>query len=306
MRASDEPWSHHEAVVNGVRLHYVEAGGGPAVLLLHGFPEFWYSWRRQIPALASAGFRAVAPDLRGYNESEKPPAVASYSPDTLVEDVACLVREVGGRACVAGHDWGGVLAWGLAARHPGLVERLAVLNAPHPAAYLRELRGPAQWVRSWYVFFFQLPWLPERLLRAGDYALLRRVLRRQSARRGAFTPADVARYKEALDRPGALTAALNYYRAAFRHPLAGVTGPHTVRVPTLLVWGMRDPYLGPGLTEGLGKWVPDLRVARLPGVGHWVQNEEPEQVNSLLIEFFRGRGAAVTAAPAARGTRPSG
>src|SRR5262249_33835635 len=152
-----EPWAHRHALVGGLRLHYVEAGAGPPVLLLHGFPEFWYSWRHQLPALAGAGFRAWAPDLRGYNESEKPAGVRNYRVRLLVEDVAGLIRHTGaGRATVVGHDWGGVIAWRLAMDRPELVERLVILNAPHPGAFLRELRNPAQWLRSAYVLFFQL------------------------------------------------------------------------------------------------------------------------------------------------------
>jgi pimeloyl-ACP methyl ester carboxylesterase len=285
------PWSHREAATNGVRLHYVEAGDGPLVVLLHGFPEFWYSWRHQIPALAAAGFRVIAPDLRGYNESDKPPGVDAYRTETLVDDVDALIRHAGAaRAAVVGHDWGGVLAWLLPLWHPDVVERLAVLNAPHPAAYLRELRRGGQLLRSWYVLFFQLPWLPERLIRAGDFALVRRMLRRGPARPGAFTPEDVERHVEALKRPGALTAALNYYRAAVRgsglRRVMRQVRPTTV--PTLLVWGVRDPYLSPRLTQGLEAWVPDLRVERLAESSHWVQNEAPDRVNRALIRFLRG------------------
>ena len=186
-------------------------------LALHGFPEFWYSWRHQLPALAAAGFRAVAPDLRGYNLSDKPPGVAGYRMEHLVADVAGLVRGTGRpRAAVVGHDWGGAIAWTFAMRHPELVERLVVLNAPHPAAFLRELRTPAQLLRSWYVFFFQLPGLPEWYVRRRDFALLERALRRGAVRPGAFSDEDVRLCKEALARPGALTAAINYYRAVFR------------------------------------------------------------------------------------------
>src|SRR5579884_3024966 len=161
-------WTHRHASVNGVRLHYVEAGRGPLVVLLHGFPEFWYSWRHQIPALAAAGFRVLAPDLRGYNESDKPPGVAAYGLERVAGDVAALVRHAGERrAAVVGHDWGGGIAWWLAMHRPDVVGRLAVLNAPHPAAFRRELRTPGQLLRSWYVFFFQLPALPEWLFRAG-------------------------------------------------------------------------------------------------------------------------------------------
>jgi pimeloyl-ACP methyl ester carboxylesterase len=276
-------------LVNGVRHHFIEAneaGCGPLVVLLHGFPEFWYSWRHQIPALARAGFRVVAPDLRGYNQSEKPQGVKNYRLSLLVEDVACLIRELGEtRASVVGHDWGGALAWAFAMRRPDLVDRLAVLNAPHPAAFRREMRNPRQWLRSWYMFFFQLPYLPEWWLQANHYALLESMMRLQPARPGAFTEDDIRRYKEALAQPGARTATVNWYRALFRYP-GEMKEVKPILAPTLLVWGERDPYLGVNMTRGLERWVPDLRVVRLPGVSHWVQNDEPAEVNRLLLEFL--------------------
>lgn len=284
-------WEHREAVVNGVRLHYVEAGSGPLVILLHGFPEFWYSWRHQIPALAAAGFHVLAPDLRGYNLSDKPPGVLAYRLEVLLADVAELIRHAGAdSAAVAGHDWGGVLAWHLPVYHPGRVDKLIVLNAPHPAAYRRELRSWRQWLKSWYVLLFQLPGLPEELIRAGDFDLIGRLLLHGPVHENAFTPEDVRRYKQALARPGALTAALNYYRAGLRsllHPDVRDNAP--VTVPTLLLWGERDPYLNTSLTERLGPWVPDLRVVRLPDASHWVQNDAPERINRLMIDFLHGR-----------------
>jgi pimeloyl-ACP methyl ester carboxylesterase len=284
---TDHGWREGEALVNGVRLHYVEAGAGPLVVLLHGFPEFWYCWRHQIPALAAAGFRVVAPDLRGYNRSDKPPGVAGYRMSLLVEDVAGLIRHAGAeRACVVGHDWGGVIAWKLALGRPDLVDRLAVLNAPHPAAMRRELRGLAQWFRSAYVLFFQLPRLPEWLILRDGCAFLDKVLR-QTVRRGAFSREDVARYKQALSVPGAATAALNYYRAAMRFPTRPAEDERPITTPTLLIWGERDRYLGVRLSEGLGRWVRRLRVERLRNASHWVQNDDPERVNALLLDFLR-------------------
>ena len=281
-------WRDEFAVINGVRLHWVEAGTGPLVVLLHGFPEFHYSWRHQIPALAGAGFRVAAPDLRGYNLSEKPPGVAPYGIAHLTADIAALIAHLGEpRAVVVGHDWGGAVAWHLAATRPEFVERLAVLNCPHPAALARDLFRPRQLRRSWYVFAFQIPWLPERLFRAGNYALLRRTLRREPTRPGAFTDADIERYVEAAARPGSTTATINYYRAAARRRPRTMLGDHSsIVAPTLLIWGERDAHLGLHFAEGLDRWVPGIRVERIPDASHWVQNDAPERVNELLVEFL--------------------
>jgi epoxide hydrolase 4 len=193
--ASTRGMAHRWVDVHGLRLHCVEAGTGPLVVLLHGFPEFWYAWRHQIPALADAGYRVVAPDLRGYNTSDKPPRVRDYRPSVLAQDVADLVVALGARsAAVAGHDWGGGLAWLLAIQHPERIERLVVLNAPHPIRLLKSLRSPRQLRRSWYMLAFQAPWLPERLMAARDFQALRRALRQQPTRPGAFTAQDIDRY----------------------------------------------------------------------------------------------------------------
>jgi len=271
---------------NGIRLHYVEAGPpqGPLVLLLHGFPEFWYSWRHQLPALAARGMRVVAPDLRGYNLSDKPTGVAAYDIDLLAQDIAELVAALGApRAAVVGHDWGGAVAWQTAMRHPDRVSRLGILACPHPFAMARALvKSRAQRRRSWYMFFFQLPLLPERRL-AGDR--LRGWIRGWG---GTLPDADLDRYVEALARPGALTAALNYYRAAFRRwPRSLRERPPRVDAPTLVLWGQKDPVLGLELTEHLDRWVAGpLRVEVLAGVGHFVQQDAPDEVSRLLCEFL--------------------
>lgn len=291
---------HGEVELEDVRLHFVEAGAGPLVILLHGFPEFWYSWHHQLRALAEAGYRAVAPDMRGYNRSDRPAGVEAYRLRRLVDDVAGLMAALGSdRAAIAGHDWGGVVAWRLAIDRPALVDRLIVLNAPHPAAMRRELRTPGQLLRSWYVFFFQLPAIPEWVLSAFDFAVLERVFR--TGPRRPFTDEEIRRYKDALSRPGALTAMINYYRAAGRRLLrrsrggrgapgrGGADGERPgegVRTPTLLIWGERDRYLGRGLTRGLERWVPDLRIERLPRASHWVQQDAPQRVSELMIEFL--------------------
>lgn len=286
----DEPWKHLYGEVNGLRFHYVEAGTGPLVVLLHGFPEFWYSWRHQIPVLTQAGFRVIAPDLRGYNLTDKPQGVRNYRLELLVADVVGLIDHAGEeRAVVVGHDWGGVIAWELARRSPRHIEKLAILNAPHPAAFQRELRNPAQWLRSSYALFFLLPWLPEWLVQAGDYALLKRTLRQTPVHPAAFSDEDIRHYQQALARPGARTATLNYYRAALRNLGAASRNRRPIEAPTLLLWGLRDPYIGIGVTEGLSDWVPNLRVVQLAEASHWVQNDAPERVNELLLQFLHDR-----------------
>ncbi len=287
-----ETWSHREGTVNGIRLHWVEQGEGPLVVLLHGFPEFWYAWRHQLPALAAAGFRAVAPDLRGYNLSDKPRGVRAYRIEALLGDLEGLIALLAGeqgetRAHVVGHDWGGAFAWFAPLFFPERLHSLTLLNAPHPLAFRRELRtSAAQRKRSSYVFLFQLPWIPERRIRAGNFAVVEKMLRRDPVTPGAFSDEDVRLYKEALARPGALTAAVNYYRAALRFPprVRGRTWPKNLR--TLLVWGERDRYLGPGLLEGLDRWVPNLAIERIPEASHWVQADAPETVNEILIRFL--------------------
>ena len=284
------PLAHSYVDLDDVRLHVVEAGQGPLVILLHGFPEFWYSWRHQIPALARAGYHVFAPDMRGYNRSDKPHGVRPYRIDMLIRDVARLIDHAGvERAVVVGHDWGGVVAWQFAMRYPERVRRLVILNAPHPARVIAAGWSWKQLRRSWYVFFFQLPWLPEASLRARRFALLRRVLRTGPMCPGSFGPSDIERYVAAAAQPGALTAAINYYRALLRQsPAHRLRRLRPIAAQTLVIWGERDRYLGPELAEPVGSWVPDLRVERLADAGHWVQNDRPERVNRLLLDFLRG------------------
>ena len=281
-----------------VRLHYVEAGDGPLVVMLHGFPEFWFSWRFQIPALAAAGFRVVAPDMRGYNLSSRPVGVAAYHPDRLAADVRDLIRErAAERAFLVAHDWGAGVAWATAMNHPEVVERLAILNAPHPRRMLQGLRRPRQLAKSWYMFFFQLPWLPERLVRAARWRAFRYGFE-HDARPGAFTAQDIGRYVEAWSQPGAATAMINYYRAVFRQtPRHAEARIRPIRAPTLVIWGERDRYLGAELAEPDRADVPNLeRVVRLPDASHWVQHDEPERVGQLLVDFFAGEAEREPAA----------
>jgi pimeloyl-ACP methyl ester carboxylesterase len=280
-----------------VRLHLVEAGSGPLVILLHGFPEFWYSWRQQIPALANAGFHVVAPDQRGYNRSDKPVGVAAYSITALTQDVANLIRDCGAeRAVVVGHDWGAVVAWNFAMRYPQMLERLVIMNVPHPQRFLRGLRTLRQLRKSWYMFFFQLPWLPEASIRAAHFATLRHTFRTDPVQPESFSAEDIARYMEALAQPGALTAAINYYRAAFRRtPAQQPSGFQRIDAPVLVIWGEQDRYLGSELAEPDRQLVPNVRVERLPEASHWVQVDQPEIVNRLLLDFLAEQPAPASA-----------
>ncbi len=276
---------------NGVPFFALAEGPprGRLVLLLHGFPELSLSWRRQLPALAAAGFRAVAPDLRGYGRSggrEGP-----FDLRTLAADVAGMVGALGReRAAVVGHDWGGAVAWGAAGHQPQVVERLAILNSPHPSALRRELfRNPRQLLRSWYMLFFQIPLLPEWLLARDGAARVGRMLRGGAHVRAAFPWEETAPYRQAFREPGAARAALGYYRAAFRGRKGGPRA-RPIAAPTLVVWGARDRFLG-------RETIAPAKMARffagagpeivfIEGAGHFVQNEAPEEVNRALLDFL--------------------
>ena len=285
----NETWKHNYADLGDVRLHYVEQGSGPLVILLHGFPEFWYSWRRQIPVLAEAGFRVVTPDMRGYNLSDKPRGVAKYRVELLARDVERLSRALGAeRAAVVGHDWGAAVAWAFAMRYPERFERLAILNVPHPATFATGLFRPAQLLRSYYIFAFQIPALPEATIRAGNFRAIRRIFRDDPVNKSAFTDEDIQRYVEALAQPDALTSAINYYRALFRtNPLAARRDLAVIEKPVQVIWGRRDRALGVELSRPPQEWVPNLDYHLIPDASHWVQNDQPERVNELLLGFLR-------------------
>jgi pimeloyl-ACP methyl ester carboxylesterase len=279
---------HRTIAVQGVRLHVVEAGpeDGPLLILLHGFPEFWYGWRRQIGPLAAAGFRVQCPDQRGYNLSDKPRGVSSYNLDRLAEDVLGLIDAAGvAKARVVGHDWGGVVGWWLGIKHPQRLERLALLNIPHPLVMEQTLRhSSVQRKKSRYIFFFQLPWLPERLFSRNDFAYAERSLR-VSSRSGTFSDEDVARYKEAWSQPGAVRSMLHWYRAALRARPRRPDNPR-VTVPTMLIWGTQDRFLDPEMAPSSIALCDQGRLELISEATHWVQLEEPERVNRLLVEFL--------------------
>ena len=270
------------AELSEVRLHYVEEGEGPLVVLLHGFPEAWFGWRFQIPALAQAGFRVVAPDLRGFNLSSKPNGVSAYELQHVAFDIKELIESLGERAArVAGHDWGGATAWELAMRHPEVVDRLAILNSPHPLRFRSALRNPRQLKKSWYFGFFQLPRVPEMLLPRDNWAGLKQGFAKD-ARPGTFTPEDAARYVEAWEQPGAASASVNYYRAAVRRRGAKFL---PIAAPTLVLWGDRDRYLVPELAEPDPVDVPNARVEHFDA-SHWLHHDEADAVNRRLASFF--------------------
>lgn len=260
-----------------MKLHYDSQGSGPLIVLLHGFPEDRRSWKRQLPALAAGGFRAIAPDLRGYGESPKPRGVDAYRISMLVDDVAELIADAGGGPCiVVGHDWGALVAWFLAMTRPDLVRKLVVINVPHPAAYSRELRRSAeQRRRVAYQLFFQLPLLPELWMRLFGRRLLRKL--------GRFSDEETEAYARAWR--GSLGPMLNYYRAMrkFRGELRALI--RRIDVPVLMIWGEREPVFLRATTEGVDEWVPDLRFEPIPRIGHFAQHDAPDRVNELLIEF---------------------
>jgi epoxide hydrolase 4 len=274
------------AEVGDVRLHYVEAGEGPLILLLHGFPEFWYGWRLQIKPLAAAGFRVVAPDMRGYNLSSCPEGVQAYDIDQLTADIRGLIQERGARsALLVGHDWGGSVAWATAMKYPEVVDRLAILNAAHPRKLSQGLHHPSQLRKSWYFFFFDLPELPEVVVQANRWHFFRHFLRDA---RPPYTAQEMDRYVEAWSQPGAATGMINYYRSSVRQsPKTAEAALRPISAPTLVIWGQRDQYLGPELAEPDHDDVPNLdRVERLPDASHWVHHDEAERVTHLLTDFF--------------------
>jgi len=270
-----------------VRLHAVEAGEGPLVVLLHGFPEFWWSWRHQIPALAAAGFHVVAPDLRGYNLSDRPRGIEDYDLMHLTADVAGVIRAMGEKkAHVVGHDWGGGVAYSFAMLYPEMLGRLAILNCPHPVTFQRALlSSPRQIKKSWYIFFFQLPRLPERFLRSGDYKALRQALR--AGRPGTVPESEIQPYVDAARRAEGLFGGIHYYRAMARGALLRtMPEPSVIEAPVLVIWGQKDEALGQELAAPPARWVPSVHLERLPRASHWVQNDEPELVNELLSGFL--------------------
>jgi len=284
-------WEHGFVDVGEIRMHYVTQGRGKLVLLLHGFPDFWYVWRFQIPALAKH-FRVVAPDLRGYNETDKPKGVEKYRLAFLSMDVLGLMKALGEeKAMIVGHDWGGAVAWSLAAYFPEAVEKLVLVNAPHPNAYTKRTAGLwKQLQKSWYVFFFQTPDVPEEVLSRNNFAFLKSMLLNSLSKKDVLTDEDLGVYMSAWSKPGALTAAINYYRANM-HP-AILFSEKTVafpkiKSPTLVLWGEQDVALSKDLIVNTDEFVDaPYSVKYFPNCGHWVHLEEPKLVNKYVLEFL--------------------
>ena len=287
----------YAALPNGITLHYAACGEGPLILFIHGFPEFWYEWKEQL-AEFGRDHLAVAPDMRGYNLSSRPAEVSAYKPKYLVEDLRLLLDHLNTDRCVmVAHDWGGAIAWNFAVQHPDRLERLVIVNAPHPVTFSRELRNnPQQQRASAYMNLFRSD-KAERVLSEDNHARLTRMtLDAWAANGGAASRQDRQAYLEAWSQPGALTGALNYYRASPLHPpeAAGAELPpkldrarFRVRVPTLVIWGERDEALLTGNLDGLEDMVDDLRVERIADGSHWVIHEQPGKVNSLIRSFVR-------------------
>ncbi|MFP8957740.1 alpha/beta fold hydrolase [Natrialbaceae archaeon A-CW3] len=268
-----------------VELHAVTAGSpdDPLVVLLHGFPEFWFGWHAQIQPLVDAGFRVLVPDQRGYNLSEKPEGVGAYRLETLSRDVRALIEAAGEESAhVVGHDWGGGVAWDVALRYPEVVDRLAICNAPHPSVFRSHLRSDWRQIRkSWYVLFFQLPGVPEWSLGRNEYEALWAAMADQ-AEPGSFTPADRHAYHRAWSQPGALSAMLNWYRASFRYQ---DTPPRErVSQPTLVIWGEQDFALRSEMAHESVEHCRAGRLERFPNVGHWITHDRPDAVSRLLVD----------------------
>lgn len=285
MSVIQNSWQHEYITTNEVKLHYVTQGEGPLMLMLHGFPEFWYSWRHQIPEFAQ-NFQVVALDLRGYNDSDKPKEQSAYVMDEFIKDVEGVIKGLGYDKCIlVGHDWGGAIAWSFAYAHPEMVERLIILNLPHPTKFAQGLRTFQQLLRSWYIFLFQLPWLPEFMLQSSDYQAIENIFQGTAVNKNAFTLTDFDAYKNAAAKRGAVTAMLNYYRNIFQQPFM-TKNWGILTVPTLMIWGENDTALGKELTYDTAAYVNNFQIKYIPHCGHWVQQEKPDLVNQYMREFL--------------------
>lgn len=297
-----DPSIRHEFVeANGLRFHVAACGEGDRLaLLLHGFPESWYSWRHQMPLLASMGWRVWAPDMRGYGETDRPPRMQDYAIEKLMEDIAALIDASRAKqVMLAGHDWGGLVAWFFAIRRIRPLDRFVILNIPHPGAG-REAFGWKQRLRSLYALFFQLPWLPEKLLGRRDGRVLGEVCLKSGLPPERFPEEAVAYHRKLARQPGAITAMLNYYRALVRGggmKRQQAQGMPVVETPTLMMWGTGDVALTVETTFATHRWVKDLTLRYLPATSHWSQQHEPERVNAMWKAWLEGEPVPEADAP---------
>ncbi len=293
MLPSDLSVQHHFASINGIRFHYVEAGKGRLVVLLHGFPEMWWAWRYQIRALADAGYRVIVPDLRGYNDTDK---TGPFDIETLCTDVRELIQKAGEKsATIVGHDWGGAITWHLASRMPEVCERIAVLNCPHPVMMSKALARArygdfTQLRKSWYIFLFQVPFLPERLIELRGSEFMRKMYANAAVDHANLNAEEIEPLVRAIVKPGVAQSALGYYRAFARRVVLGRSpsnGSARVRCPSLLIWGKKDFALDfDSLVPGTERYVENLQIETIDNCGHFCQEEQPARVNELLLEFL--------------------
>ena len=287
-KATNDTLKHKHIQINGLSLHVVQAGpeDGPLVIFVHGFPDFWYGWRRQIEFLAAAGYHVYVPDQRGYNLSEKPKGTRPYSISKLSEDIVSLIEHAGyEKAFVVAHDWGGGVAWWTAAHHAERVEKLVILNSPHPAAISKLIKSSLEQIRkSWYILAFQIPILPEWIFLRSDSKVGKWALR-VSSQPGAFSESTLEKYSEAWNQPGAMTSMMNWYRDGFRH-MQKMTENDRIHMPTRILWGEQDSFLSKRLADLSAEYCDDVKIVRYKNASHWLQDEEADSVNQQLVEFF--------------------
>lgn len=276
--------------LDDVRLHIVSAGpeDGDLVILLHGFPEYWYSWRHQLPFLASLGFRVVAPDLRGFNKSSKPKGMQSYRSETVANDISQLIRKLGKpSAHIVGHDWGAAIAWMFAMRHQDQLDSLSILNLPHPLQMIEGFKDWNQIKKSWYIAFFQLPFLPERFLKYDNHWVLRWLMKNDTVRDNVFTQDDIEKFIEAFEGQNAWRSTIAYYRALRYENLWNIE--HRMEViskPTMILWGTQDRFLDHRFAEPPSRWVTNFQLHLNHDASHWLQQDRPDWVNEHLKHFL--------------------
>ena len=283
------PYESHYLNTNGIQLHTIQAGptDGPLIVLLHGFPEFWYAWRKQIPFLVNLGYRVVAVDQRGYNLSDKPSEIRAYTLDELAADIFGILPALGREKMIlVGHDWGGAVSWWFASKYPEVLEKLIVLNIPHHAIMKRTLLGSfKQKFRSSYMFFFQIPKLPEYLLSLGNYSIFATVLKKSSLPK-TYSAEELLQYRKAWSQPKAIFSMLAWYRALVKAPSKRPEN-RRISVPTLLIWGKQDLFLGSEMAQPSIDLCDRGFLRFIPKATHWVQHEQPDQVNSLINTFLK-------------------